>query len=88
VLTSVQMTKLFKSEPRFMAVRIHFTDHSFVRIIEHLTDLATLNARDRYCKFVEQNPDLVNRIPQYLLAAYLGMKPQSLSRLRGQRRLL
>jgi len=27
-------------------------------------------------------PELINRVPQYHIAAYLGIKPQSLSRLR------
>lgn len=86
VLTSETMAKVFELQPKFMAVRSFYTDQFLVRTVEHLSDLANMKARDRYHKFVEQNPDLLNRIPQYLIAAYLGMRPQSLSRLRGQKR--
>jgi CRP-like cAMP-binding protein len=85
VLTGESMAKVFELQPKFMAVRSFYTDQFLVRTVEYLSDLANMKARDRYHKFVEQNPDLQNRIPQYLIAAYLGMKPQSLSRLRGQR---
>lgn len=86
VLTGEKMTSAFEQQPKFMAVRSFYTDQFLVRTIEYLSDLTTMKAQDRYYKFMEQNPDLLNRIPQYLIAAYLGMKPQSLSRLRSQKR--
>ncbi|MET0946427.1 MAG: Crp/Fnr family transcriptional regulator [Flavobacterium sp.] len=36
----------------------------------------------RYLKFMETRPDLINRVPQYHLATYLGITPESLSRIR------
>ncbi|TAI48385.1 Crp/Fnr family transcriptional regulator [Flagellimonas allohymeniacidonis] len=36
----------------------------------------------RYVKFIKGRPKLSNRIPQYMIANYLGIKPQSLSRIR------
>lgn len=36
----------------------------------------------RYLNLLEKRPDLIQRVPQHQLASYLGMKPQSLSRLR------
>lgn len=35
-----------------------------------------------YEVFTKENPQLVQRVPQYLIASYLGIKPQSLSRIR------
>jgi CRP-like cAMP-binding protein len=37
-----------------------------------------------YEDFSKNNPELVQRIPQYLIASYLGIKPQSLSRIRKE----
>ena len=45
-------------------------------------DFKNLSPEKRYLKFVEERPDLVYRVPQYHLASYLGIKPQSLSRIR------
>lgn len=41
-------------------------------------------AEQRYCELVENQPDIVQRVPQFLIASYLGVKPQSLSRIRKQ----
>lgn len=82
VLTSSNMGELFLKQPKFMAMRSYYTELSFIRNTEHTSNLATLNAKQRYYKFMENHPELINRIPQYHIAAYLGIKPQSLSRLR------
>ncbi len=41
-----------------------------------------LSPEKRYQHLQEQSPDLLNRVPQYLIASYLGIKPESLSRIR------
>jgi CRP-like cAMP-binding protein len=51
------------------------------RIIENIS----LQAEDRYCRFVERYPSLEQRLPQKQIAAYLGITPESLSRIRRQR---
>ena len=42
------------------------------------------SAEQRYCDLVTEQPDLPQRVPQYLIASYLGVKPQSLSRIRSK----
>ncbi len=42
----------------------------------------TETAEDRYLKIFTTNPSLLQRVPQHYLASYLGIKPQSLSRIR------
>jgi CRP-like cAMP-binding protein len=42
----------------------------------------TLNPEKRYLKLLKERPDLCNRVPQYHLASYLGIKPETLSRIR------
>jgi CRP/FNR family transcriptional regulator, anaerobic regulatory protein len=81
-LSSTKMGELFQKQPKFMAMRSYYTELSFIRNTEHASSLASLNAKQRYYKFMQNQPDLLNRIPQYHIAAYLGIKPQSLSRLR------
>ena len=41
------------------------------------------NATERYLEFCKRNPDLADRIPQQYIATYLGIKPESLSRIRS-----
>jgi CRP/FNR family transcriptional regulator, anaerobic regulatory protein len=49
----------------------------------HVHELRT--ARERYEFFVASYPTFVERIPQYMLASFLGMTPEFLSRLRKRR---
>lgn len=51
------------------------------RIIENIS----LQADERYSRFVERYPALEQRLPQKQIAAYLGITPESLSRIRRQR---
>ncbi|MDY7229602.1 Crp/Fnr family transcriptional regulator [Hyalangium rubrum] len=44
----------------------------------HLTD----TPEQRYLKLSKTRPDILQRIPQYQLASYIGVKPESLSRIR------
>ena len=37
---------------------------------------------ERYHSLMEKRPGLVDRVPQYQLASYLGIKPESLSRIK------
>lgn len=45
-------------------------------------DMMTQTAEARYVALLEKNPVLVQRIPQKYIASYLGITPQSLSRIR------
>jgi hypothetical protein len=38
----------------------------------------------RYLNLIQKRPDLIQRVPQHQLASYLGIKPQSLSRLKAR----
>ena len=40
------------------------------------------SAEERYLELFTQSPELFGRVPQYYIAQYLGIKPESLSRIR------
>jgi CRP/FNR family transcriptional regulator, anaerobic regulatory protein len=47
-------------------------------------DLATLTAELRYKKMMHEQPQLLQNVPVQYIASFLGIKPQSLSRIRRQ----
>lgn len=50
--------------------------------VERESDLLLLDAKERYVKFIKKHPQLINRVNQYYIASYLGISPESLSRIR------
>jgi len=47
-------------------------------------EFKTSSPEQRYLNLIQNRPDLIQRVPQHQLASYLGIKPQSLSRLRAR----
>jgi CRP-like cAMP-binding protein len=84
-ISAENLQELFLSSPRWLMFKNHLVQLVFFNITQHNTDLATLDAKERYYKFMRENPGLINRVPQYYVAAYLGITPQSLSRIRKER---
>ncbi len=59
-------------------------EHRFNTMINQLLSVYMHNPEQRYKYFIENYSNLVQRIPQYLIASYVGIKPQSLSRIRNR----
>ncbi len=47
-------------------------------------EFKTSSPEQRYMNLLQARPDLIQRVPQQQLASFLGIKPQSLSRLRAR----
>jgi len=82
-LSKDSMQALFEKLPASMHLRTAMAEQYFTESADRANDLANLTAEKRYKKLVKQKPQIVNRIPQYYVASYLGIKPQSLSRIRA-----
>lgn len=54
----------------------------FIQTLQDLSSFYTDTPESRYENFLKEHPDLQQRIPQYHIASYVGVKPQSLSRIR------
>jgi CRP-like cAMP-binding protein len=51
-------------------------------LAEHVGHLLTDTNETNYLRLIQQRPKLVQRIPQYYIASYLGISPETLSRIR------
>lgn len=54
----------------------------FLQTLQALSSIYTDTPEVRYEQFIKRHPDLQQRISQYHIASYVGVKPQSLSRIR------
>lgn len=51
---------------------------------DRINSLLGETAEERYMKFIKMYPDLLLRVPQWMIASYLGITPESLSRVRKE----
>ncbi|MBJ7881839.1 Crp/Fnr family transcriptional regulator [Gelidibacter salicanalis] len=59
--------------------------HNHIRHLQNRIHLLlSASAEERYLEFVKMYPDILLRVPQTMVASYLGMTPESLSRVRKE----
>lgn len=56
----------------------------FIGSQRRAANLLNMSPDDRYRHYFETRPEIARRVPQYLLASFLGITPESLSRIRGR----
>jgi CRP-like cAMP-binding protein len=76
---------LYLQAPKFDRIFRVLLENSFVRLQNRLLQNISSTAEDRYQSFLELYPHLLNRLSQVQIAAYLGITPEFLSRLRNKR---
>lgn len=72
-----------------MCAELHKAEHFFrkksnagyVALQRRILSLLTTNAAERYEQFLQQYPTLIQRLPKTLIASYLGVSRETLSRL-------
>ncbi|WP_157976047.1 Crp/Fnr family transcriptional regulator [Lewinella sp. IMCC34191] len=56
--------------------------HQMVKLMQERAVMLPLKATDRYLYFRKRYPEMMERIPAGILANYIGVRPQSLSRIK------
>lgn len=74
--------ELYRRFPRFESFCRSGMEQMMGEQHEQLKERITLKPEQLYEKLLADRPGLLHRVPQYQIASYLGIKPESLSRLR------
>ena len=73
---------LYKRFPKLETVSRMVMEKVFVEQQERMSSYATDTPEQRYIKLLKARPELFQKIPQYQITSYVGVKPESLSRIR------
>ena len=82
VIEYEELQKLYKVSKNANLLGRVIIEHRFIIMVNQLLTVHRYTPEDRYRYFLEHYKDLVQRIPQYIIASFVGVKPQSLSRIR------
>ncbi len=55
---------------------------AFIKLYSRVERLNSRTNEERYLRLLEKRPNLLQRVPQYLIASYLGLTPVGLSKIR------
>jgi len=75
---------MMASSPKMHDIVKIFTDNGFSYTYQRAFNLFTKSAKERYLQLLKETPYLLNKFSHYYIASYLGIAPQSLSRLRRE----
>ncbi len=74
--------KLYASIPEVEKLARFEAQNTAQRVTQMAKSLITYKSKQRYLNLIENHPRVIHRIPQKYIASYLGLTPESLSRLR------
>jgi CRP-like cAMP-binding protein len=75
---------LYIKIPKFERFFRHLLQNAFVALQERINTSLSQTADEQYCTFIEKYPLMEKRLPLKQIASYLGITPESLSRIRSQ----
>lgn len=84
IFSRADQVDLFHAVPALNELSLRLDERHAIATQKRLNDFVSLTAEKRYAHFTESHPDFLQRFPQHIIASYLGITKETLSRLRGQ----
>lgn len=85
VATNFDAYKLLKqSHPKLAVLDLMMTEYYAMWLEQRLFDFHTLDAAARYQKLLQKQPHIIKNIPLTIVASYLGISLETLSRIRAR----
>lgn len=88
VIYSIQKADLFRLYSQFHALEQlgrRIAEGLYLLVAHRLDSFLYESPEERYEALLRRNSRLLNEVPQYMIASYLGVKPETLSRIRARR---
>lgn len=82
VMKKHEIEELYDRLPAMQIFARKLLEERFINAQKVVASYILYSPEERYQKMLEQNPSILNRVPQRTLASYLGITPVSLSRIR------
>ncbi|HEY5745678.1 MAG TPA: Crp/Fnr family transcriptional regulator [Chryseolinea sp.] len=84
LLTRDAFNERIKPIPAFIEMTSKLQEHNAFSVQKRLHALISLSAEKRYINLINAYPQFLQRFPQHIIASYLGITKETLSRVRRQ----
>lgn len=82
LISKTSHEELLQKLPKYETyIRLQITN-AYIALQKRLTSIISLPLEERYKSFLTQYPNIVQRVPQHMIASYMGLTPETLSRMR------
>lgn len=85
LLTKDSMATLLDESAAFKRYMMVLLENKSIANDERMSGMLSQSAEQRYAAFESKYASLVQRVPQHMIASFIGITPETLSRLRKQR---
>jgi len=82
MLSYESMQMLYEKTPVWQKFGRIMAEYTLIRASQRNKSILFLSAEERYLNLMKARPKVIANIPQHYIASYLGIKPESLSRIR------
>lgn len=83
LLTKEQRDQLLTEVPQFERFLRQLMENAYIALLRRVEGTMGRSAEERYAHLLKEQPELIVRLPQHLIASYLGITRETLSRIRG-----
>lgn len=83
-ITKKDLQRLYDKHKNFERLGRLIAESTYLAITKRLDSMLNSSPEDRYKELVNRNSRLLQDVPQYMIASYLGIKPETLSRIRAK----
>jgi CRP-like cAMP-binding protein len=84
LLTKASNEALLEKVPKMERYFRILSQNALVAMQRRLVGSLSQSAEEKYSSLVSTYPDIIQRVPQHMIASYLGITPETLSRIRKQ----
>jgi len=84
LISKVDFEMLLNKIPGLNTFMRNLMERSLIALRNRVHSNISYTAEEKYNDFIKTYPNLFNRMPQHMIAAYLGITPETLSRVRNQ----
>lgn len=82
-ISEASFKTLAMEDPKWIDLGMKCLKSALLKKEERILTFGKLKGKDRYIKLLSERPDLIHHVPVQYIASYIGVKPESLSRIRS-----